>query len=53
MYSIIKKTEKNINSAPWTNEVVYGVYCNDDLENLPIHILEQMRDHIEEIIKSK
>jgi len=42
---------KNI-SVEWTPEVVYSVYCNDDLETLPIGILNDMKLHIENTINN-
>lgn len=43
----------SVKSAEWTKSVVYKVYCNDDLNELPKSILEDMRDYIIEIINSK
>lgn len=40
-------------TQPWTKEVVFKVYCNDNLYELPLNILEQMRDHLNNIIDSK
>lgn len=40
-------------TVPWTPDVVYAVYRNDTLEELPIGILEEMKLHIENVIKSK
>ena len=40
-------------SVPWTNDVVYKVYCNDNLETLPVKILQQMACHISNIISEK
>jgi len=39
--------------AWWTIEIVYRMYCNDNLETLPIKILEQMVEYIQQIIDSK
>ena len=40
-------------SVEWTKDVAYSVFCNDDLNELPLHILEDMRDYIMEIINTK
>ena len=40
-------------SVPWTNDVVYKTYCNDELETLPVKILQQMACHISYIISGK
>lgn len=40
-------------SMPWTNDVVYKVYCNDELETLPVKILQKMACHISSIISDK
>lgn len=37
----------------WSNEVVYHIYRNDDLETLPVGILEQMANHIQPVIENK
>lgn len=37
----------------WPNKVVFQIYCNDDLKTLPIAILEQMRQYLEELIADK
>jgi len=42
-----------IKSVEWSKDVVYKVYCNDNLNELPISILEDMRDYIIEIINDK
>lgn len=42
-----------VESVDWTKDVVYKVYCNYDLNTLPIPILEDMKDYIEEIIRRK
>ena len=41
------------NELLWPNDVVYNIYCNDDLTTLPVKILEQMRDHLQSIIDAK
>lgn len=53
---IYKKICENcgeIKSVEWSKDVVYKVYCNDNLNELPISILEDMRDYIIEIINYK
>lgn len=40
-------------SEKWDDEVVYHIYRNDDLETLPVGILEQMANHIQHVIKNK
>ena len=40
-------------SQPWTKEVVFKVYCNDDLNKLPLEILKQMRSYLDNIIDNK
>lgn len=40
-------------SQPWTKEVVFKVYCNDDLNKLPLEILKQMRSYLDTIIENK
>ena len=45
--------EESTKTQPWTKEVVFKVYCNDNLYELPLKILEQMRDHLNNIIDSK
>ena len=47
----IPSESKNV--TKWTDDVVYGVYRNDNLEDLPIAILFQMRNHIESIMMNK
>jgi hypothetical protein len=37
----------------WEDEVVYKIYCNDNLEKLPEVILIQMRDHLNKVIARK
>ena len=49
----VKKIAKGTRVQPWTKEVVFKVYCNDNLYELPLNILEQMRDHLNNIIDSK
>ena len=49
----VKKIAKGTKVQPWTKEVVFKVYCNDNLYELPLNILEQMRDHLNNIIDSK
>lgn len=40
-------------SQPWTKETVFKVYCNDDLNKLPLKILKQMRSYLDNIIDNK
>lgn len=40
-------------TAKWPNAIVYSVYRNDDLESLPVAILEQMERHISGIAMKK
>lgn len=40
-------------SVEWTPDVVFNVYRNDDLNTLPIGILEDMKIYIDSIIKNK
>ena len=49
----VKKIAKETKVQPWTKEVVFKVYCNDNLYELPLNVLEQMRDHLNNIIDSK
>ena len=49
----VKKIVKGTKVQPWTKEVVFKVYCNDNLYELPLKVLEQMRDHLNNIIDSK
>ena len=49
----VKKIAKGTKVQPWTKEVVFKVYCNDNLYELPLKVLEQMRDHLNNIIDSK
>ena len=49
----VKKIAKGTKTQPWTKETVFKVYCNDNLYELPLNILEQMRDHLNNIIDSK
>ena len=49
----VNRIAKSTESQPWTKEVVFKVYCRDNLYELPLKILEQMRDHLNNIIDSK
>ena len=49
----VKRIAKSTKTQPWTKEVVFKVYCNDNLYELPLKVLEQMRDHLNNIIDSK
>ena len=49
----VKRIAKSTKTEPWTKETVFKVYCNDNLYELPLNILEQMRDHLNNIIDSK
>ena len=49
----VKKIAKGTKVQPWTKEAVFKVYCNDNLYELPLNVLEQMRDHLNNIIDSK
>lgn len=51
-YGCYKRSDKG-ESVAWTKDVVYKVYCNDDLNELPLGILNDMKEYIEEIIKIK
>lgn len=53
VYKNICENCGEVKSVEWTKDVVYNVYCNDDLTTLPISILEDMRDYIIEIIDNK
>ena len=39
--------------VPLTKEAVFKTYCNNNLYELPLNILKQMRDHLDNIIDSK
>ena len=49
----VKKIAEGTKTQPWTKETVFKVYCRDNLYELPLKILEQMRDHLDNIIDSK
>lgn len=49
----VKRIAENTKTEPWTKEKVFKVYCRDNLYELPLNILEQMRDHLSNIIDSK
>ena len=49
----VKRIAEGTKTQPWTKETVFKVYCNDNLYELPLNILEQMRDHLNNIIDSK
>ena len=49
----VKRIAKSTKAQPWTKEIVFKVYCRDNLYELPLKILEQMRDHLDNIIDSK
>lgn len=49
----VKRIAESTKTQPWTKEVVFKVYRNDNLYELPLNILEQMRDHLNNIIDSK
>lgn len=49
----VKRIAENTKTEPWTKETVFKVYCRDNLYELPLKILEQMRDHLDNIIDSK
>lgn len=49
----IEHNSETIKTTEWTDKVVYEVYCNDNLEELPIGILEQMNSCIGSVIESK
>ena len=49
----VKRIAENTKTEPWTKETVFKVYCRDNLYELPLKILEQMRDHLNNIIDSK
>lgn len=53
IYKSICENCGEFNSVGWTKDIIYMVYCNDDLNELPISILEDMRDYITEIIDNK
>jgi len=44
---------ENDKGCEWTPEVVFKVYRNDDLKELPISILNDMRKHIDSILDIK
>lgn len=37
----------------WDDEVVFKIYCNDNLRELPRIILLQMKDYIDKILEEK
>lgn len=45
--------KKGVKAIGWTPKVVYSVYCNDDLNTLPVGILSDMKLHLQTIIDSK
>ena len=47
------REHENSMDTPFTKEVVFKIYCNDNLYELPLKVLEQMRDHLDNIIDSK
>lgn len=49
----VKRIAESTKAEPWTKETVFKVYCRDNLYELPLKILEQMRDHLDNIIDSK
>ncbi|WP_195966789.1 hypothetical protein [Clostridium sp. 1001283B150210_160208_E6] len=49
----MKEIKQKSCSIGWTDEVVYTVFCNDDLKTLSMGILKQMRNHIDSIIEIK
>ena len=49
----VKRIAENTKTEPWTKETVFKVYCRDNLYELPLKVLEQMRDHLNNIIDSK
>ena len=49
----VKRIAKSTKTQPLTKEAVFKTYCNDNLYELPLKILEQMRDHLDNIIDSK
>ena len=49
----VKRIAESTKTQPWTKETVFKVYCRDNLYELPLKILEQMRDHLDNIIDSK
>ena len=49
----VKRIAEGTKTQPWTKETVFKVYCRDNLYELPLKILEQMRDHLDNIIDSK
>lgn len=49
----VKRIAESTKTQPWTKEVVFKAYCNDNLYELPLNILEQMKDHLNNIIDSK
>ena len=49
----VKRIAEGTKTQPWTKETVFKVYCRDNLYELPLKILEQMRDHLNNIIDSK
>lgn len=46
IFSIEQKDE-------WPDHIVYEIYCNDELDTLTVKILEQMKQHIQHVIKEK
>lgn len=54
----IKKTARDYlreheMDVPLTKEAVFKTYCNNNLYELPLNILKQMRAHLDNIIDSK
>lgn len=41
------------NYQPWTKEVVFKTYCNDNIYELPLKILEDMKSYLDNIIDNK
>lgn len=48
-----EKIQRPSMDTPFTKEAVFKIYCNDNLYELPLKVLEQMRDHLDNIIDSK
>lgn len=53
LFNNIEHNPKAVGAIEWTDKVVYEVYCNDNSEELPISILEQMNNYIGNVIESK
>lgn len=51
--AFVKINDIKNRTVEWTPEIVYKVYCKDDLNTLPVSILEDMKKYVEAIILDK